>query len=247
MKKTHEGFEVNINFIFIVPTIWIFAYIGIQNLESSITMSLLKIGFYICMIDTLFTWFLGLQTRKNRAIFYTLAWSIPALVTGIIYFSKISEYVCGLVEINNETTVIITIIWLLAILIIGVVLFRLESRRFINLYRLGYLDKYNILKIDEGVYNPTFTLPGIDGSSLEEAQKKETRLAKIITLLPISAVTFVLIRTGSNLIIYLLLFFYFLPAIFFFFFGIRIIAMMLAILHLEKENDIKIFVNNDDK
>lgn len=172
--------------------------------ENSLVLDVMKAGFLVLALLSLYAWLFGLQRRKRRAIVHVGVVVIAFFWTILIYYARIIEHFYStfhqpirLVVLNTVLFTIVSVRWFIEI-------YRSHQAKLRELRRRGLLKRYKILDEERGLFRLT-ELPGLDGSSPEKEMEKQFARWRWLDALPISGITFFLLRTVSGSIGWIML------------------------------------------
>jgi len=188
--------------ILLFPLLWLPAFGWLFN-EAALTWILMKVGLGLVLLCTVVYW---VTFRLQRAFVQPLLRAVLGLYTGALYIVRSAELLkdeffmpasqiffwCGLIF-----TILALRSWLY---------YRSQQREYEQLHQEGALEKYGLLKKQNGnrvwTYKP---MPGLGGETPQERAQTELRRVSWLLLIPASGIVFYVIRTTSGSIAWILL------------------------------------------
>lgn len=174
--------------------------------EDSPVWGIMKAGFFVLVLLSLYAWLCGLQRRKSRAILYVGVWLIPFFWTLLIYYARIIEHfhstfhqTVPLVLLNAVLFTLVSVRWFIEI-------YRSHQSRLRQLRQRGLLRRYKILDEGQGIFRMMAELPGLNGNSPEKEMERQIARWRWLSVLPISGIIFFLLRTVSGSIGWIMFF-----------------------------------------
>ncbi len=168
IKKDKDAYNLNWMPVFLLGWLPVFGLLP----EDSLVLGVMKAGFLVLILLSLYVWFLGLQRRKSRAIIYVGVLLIPLFWTALIYYARIVEHFYStfhqsapLVWLNTALLTIISVRWFMET-------YRSHQTLLLELRRRGFLKRHEILDEEQGIFRMTGELPGLDGSNPEKEMEK---------------------------------------------------------------------------
>jgi hypothetical protein len=188
--------------ILLFPLLWLPAFGWLFN-EAALTWNLMKVGLGLVLLCTVVYWVTFLL---QRAFVQPLLRAVLGLYTGILYIVRSAEllkdeFFMPAFQVFFWCSLIFTILLIRAWLY-----YRSQQREYEQLYQEGLLEKYGLLKKQNGnrvwTYKP---MPGLGGQTPQERAQAELRRVSWLMLIPASGIVFYLIRTTSGSIAWILL------------------------------------------
>jgi hypothetical protein len=242
-KRPKFSNSLNLNSLPVFLLIWLPAF-GLLP-ESSITGDIMKIGVMIIIPITLYVWLSGLQPHPRPILEYMGIWITPLLITSVVYFVRTLEHLYYIFHLPLAQFIFISIVMTLLSISWLVPLFRSQMINLQELRQLGLLNRFKVLDEERERFNPLSYYPGVDGSSPDEMMKKAMNRWGWLMVLPVSGITFFLLRTTAGSINWLLLILCFIAYIIFASITVKTFAMLAKIRQWELELGKKFYVNQN--
>lgn len=183
----------NLNWMFVSTLVWLPAF-GLLP-ENSLVLGVMKAGFIILSLLSVYAWFFISRRKKQRAIVIIGIALQPLLWSLLIYYARIIEHFYStfhqsvpLVLLNTALFTIISVRWFIEF-------YRSHQVKLRELRRRGLLKRHKILDEEQGIFRLTAELPGLDGSSPDKEMEKQFARWRWLDALPISGIAFFLLRT----------------------------------------------------
>lgn len=238
IKKEKDAFNLNWLPVFLLS--WLPAF-GLLP-ENALVLDVMKAGFFVLMLLSLYAWLFGLQHRKSRATIYVGVLMASLFWTVLVYYARIIEHFhstfhqsVSLVLLNAALFTLVSIRWFIEI-------YRSHQVRLRELRRCGLLKRYKILDEEQGFFRMPAEFPGLDGSSPKKEMEKQMARWRWLDVLPISGITFFLLRTVSGSIGWIMLLVCVWIYMIFFPFFAKTLALWMELWEWEWDLDRKIYI-----
>lgn len=235
----------DLRFTFVILLGWLPAFGWMP--DGSITFEVMKISTIIVVLLTLYAWLIRIETESSRAWVYVAIWVTPMFLTSLIYFIR---YVELLIYTFSFPAINVTF-WALIVFLISMqqmaVAYRKEREKLTVLREKGLLRKYKIFNENETLWKITAYYPGIDGSTPEQEARKDQQRWGCLSLLPISGITFYLIRTTQGSVAWILLFLFLFMYDFWLWIGIKTVVTLFQLRQWENELGESIYTDIAEK
>lgn len=223
----------DLRFIFAVVLIWLPAFGWMP--DNSITFEVMKLSALIIGLLTLYAWIGQLETKSTRAWVYMSILPFTLSLTAFIYLVRFAEFLTltFLLPFTNAAS------WVAIVLLVSLPwankTCRAEQGKLRALRDKRLLEKFEIFNEKDARWKISNYYPGIDGSTPEDQAKKEQQQWGCISLIPISGITFYLIRSTQDSIAWILLFLFLFVYSSFLHIGMKPLAVLLQLRKWENE------------